>query len=707
MRHPRLVILYVTFSANIFPITCFANGIDLFASDIPTVLTPTRLRQSLADVPASVTIITSQMLNRFGIRSLADALRLVPGMAVTQITGNDYRVNYHGTNILVPRRLNVLIDGFSIYRPAFARVDWKELPVAMEDIDKIEVTRGPNSASYGSNSMSAIINIITKKPSDVAGTTLSATGGSLHTTAGLLRYAGNFGESTSYRVTVEQQKDHGFDYASSTGVGHDSTQLNKLNYRAITEIGLNETLDLQVVLMQGTKESEFIDRYQSRYPDVDLQEIYLNAQLNKSMSPNHEIEIQAYATQHQASQPWTTYVPTALLLPELFALWQSNPSYVNALLSGRKPQGGTVKDDVLATSAGAAVAKLGSRAMTPTCVDANQDYVERRLDVELQDTYVFSDVLRMVNGVGFRKDTGDSNTYLNGKISNNSLRVFSNVEYKPIKEIGINAGGFLEGDSLTGISFSPRIALNYHLDENHTIRFSVSKATRMPDIEEQKANWKYRTTNYSTPVNGATEGYFFQSARSPNGLTGEKITSKEIGYIGNLPAYGLLIDAKIFEEQLTDIISEKLQLSDYNPTNSNSVNLRGAELQITYVPSNQWIIHAGYSYLENNASIIQEKTQHARNSGVLGITRVLDNEWICSFAVYQYGSTTVGQSFYGREDLTLSKKFSLGENKSITPSFTVSHLDNPSSSYLVDTDKTRESRYNDSMQYFISLKMTS
>src|SRR5450631_1091826 len=79
----------------------------------PMVVTPTRLRQSLADVPASVTIISSETLRRFGIRSVPDALRLVPGMAVTQATGPDYRISYHGTNILSPRRMNVLIDGIS------------------------------------------------------------------------------------------------------------------------------------------------------------------------------------------------------------------------------------------------------------------------------------------------------------------------------------------------------------------------------------------------------------------------------------------------------------------------------------------------------------------------------------------------------------------------------------------------------------------
>jgi iron complex outermembrane recepter protein len=98
----------------------------------PVVLTPTRLKQAMQDVPASVTVIKADKLRFFNITSIPDALRLVPGMAVMEATGGDYRIGYHGTNILVPRRMNVLIDGVSVYQPAFARVEWDRLLTASE-----------------------------------------------------------------------------------------------------------------------------------------------------------------------------------------------------------------------------------------------------------------------------------------------------------------------------------------------------------------------------------------------------------------------------------------------------------------------------------------------------------------------------------------------------------------------------------------------
>jgi iron complex outermembrane recepter protein len=186
---------------------------DLLLDSDTVVMTPTRLRQPLEDVPASVTVITAKMLKDFGIMSVPDALRMVPGMAITQVSGNDFRINYHGTNALLPRRMNVLIDGVPAYRPAasMARVDWYELPVDIEDIQRIEVTRSPNSAAYGSNSMLAIINIITKTPEEEKGVTFSGRVGSLNTKEFFSRYAGNIGDHTAYRISFSHQEDAGYE----------------------------------------------------------------------------------------------------------------------------------------------------------------------------------------------------------------------------------------------------------------------------------------------------------------------------------------------------------------------------------------------------------------------------------------------------------------------------------------------------------------
>lgn len=687
-------------------VVSFGTELDLTENNIPMVLTPTRLRQSLADVPASVTVITAEMLQRFGITSVPDALRLVPGMALHAVTGNDFRINYHGTNSQWPRRMNVLIDGMSVYRPALARVDWKELPVVIEDIERIEVTRGSNSASYGANSMLAIVNIITKHPREAEGVAVAATVGSLNTSEGMVRYGGKLTPSTAYRMTVARQLDGGYDDASAFGQGHDSTRLNRLNFRSTTEIAANETFDWQLAIVDGVKENEWIDRYQRTFPDIDTQDYYLNTLWRKDLSAHHELQVQAYVSKHRVDQAWTTCVPTAMLLPQMFNLWRANPSDATALLSGRVPSGGTAQENALAAAVLVAMRGLGARATAPTCVDANQDYTESRKDIELQDTLVFSNALRMVAGIGARQDSGESQTLLGGRVANTSYRAFSNVEHKPFQWMNINAGGFWETDQLTGSAFSPRVAINTHLNANHTLRFVLSKGTRVPDIMEQRTNWAYLATNFNPPLNGATQGYFFQSARAPGNLNNENLLSREISYFGNLPQYGMLIDVKAFHDTLTELISEKTQLSSFVPTNRNSVRLRGAEVQLNYEPTDRLMLYLAYAYLDNDrASTPFEQTQYSRHSGTIGLSRLFANGWRCSFAYYGAAGSGVSQSHYGREDLTLSKALSIGRDSRLTASLTVRHLDNRSSLYFRDLGRVDESRYNSSMQYYLTFKL--
>ncbi|MDR6929375.1 TonB-dependent receptor plug domain-containing protein, partial [Pseudomonas sp. BE134] len=159
--------------ALIFSPSLLADDLFLDNEPLPQVLTATRLKQSPAAVPGSMTVIDSELIVATGARDIAELLRLVPGMMVGNITGNQAAVNYHGTNATAARRLQVLIDGRSVYRAGLATVDWSDIPVAMEDIERIEVFRGPNTVSYGANALMAVVNIITRNPADSLGTRLN------------------------------------------------------------------------------------------------------------------------------------------------------------------------------------------------------------------------------------------------------------------------------------------------------------------------------------------------------------------------------------------------------------------------------------------------------------------------------------------------------------------------------------------------------
>ena len=152
-----------------------------FTREIDTVISATRIRQPLTESPSSITVIDRNTLEASGAIEVADVLRLVPGIQVAYPQGNQLAVTYHGYGDAFPRDMQVLIDGRSVYQPSFGDVDWLFLGITLEDIERIEVIRGPNTPFYGSNAVAGVINIITRLPLQDRGTLARVTAGDLHT----------------------------------------------------------------------------------------------------------------------------------------------------------------------------------------------------------------------------------------------------------------------------------------------------------------------------------------------------------------------------------------------------------------------------------------------------------------------------------------------------------------------------------------------
>ncbi|HNC03972.1 MAG TPA: TonB-dependent receptor plug domain-containing protein, partial [Agitococcus sp.] len=194
-------------------LTCqtYATADDfLFAEqEMPVVLSATRLKQAVADAPASVTIIDRQMIAQSGAREIPDMLRLVPGMVVGYEKGWDAFVSYHGTSADMARRMQVLVDGRSVFQPSLAFVDWIGLPLELDDIDRIEVIRGPNAAAYGANSFLAIVNIITRNPADLPTVRAYTRQGGEGINDNFVSYAG-VKNQFSWQLSANQRNDDGF-----------------------------------------------------------------------------------------------------------------------------------------------------------------------------------------------------------------------------------------------------------------------------------------------------------------------------------------------------------------------------------------------------------------------------------------------------------------------------------------------------------------
>ncbi len=165
-----------------------------------TVISVSKTAERLIDAPAAIYVLTNEEIMRSGATSVPEALREVPGVQVAQVNATGWAVSVRGFNSGLADKLLVLIDGREIYDPLFSGVYWDVQNLMLEDIDRIEVVRGPGASLYGANAVNGVINIITKKSSETQGNLLSVTAGSGdHAIVGE-RYGGTLGDNGSYRI---------------------------------------------------------------------------------------------------------------------------------------------------------------------------------------------------------------------------------------------------------------------------------------------------------------------------------------------------------------------------------------------------------------------------------------------------------------------------------------------------------------------------
>ncbi len=180
------------------------------------VVTASRTEQALNDAPAAVTVLDQKTLEGIPADDMGDILRNVPGLNVTQTGARDINMTARGsTNTLATSQL-VLVDGRSLYLDFFGFVMWDFLPTNPLEIKQIEVVRGPGSAVWGANAMTGVVNVITKRPREIIGTSVNLAAGELGHKAASLTHAGisnNFG----YKLSAGFYEQDAYDRPASLG----------------------------------------------------------------------------------------------------------------------------------------------------------------------------------------------------------------------------------------------------------------------------------------------------------------------------------------------------------------------------------------------------------------------------------------------------------------------------------------------------------
>ena len=601
--------------------------------DMPVVLTASRLKQPQAEVPAAVTIIDRELIRLSGARSIPELLRLVPGMTVAYHYGHKAEVGYHGLVEENSHRMQVLIDGRSIFQPALARILWNEIPLALEDIQRIEVTRGPNTALYGANSFFAIVNIISRHPIDAAGSHVSITQGDKGIRDRLLRHGGRTAAGNDYRVTVGSRADDGFDLDEDGNRRDDSFDSRFINAAWQSQRSNGDRVQAQFGYSSGDKQLPEIDPWEpAPYHTLDNDNAYLQASWSRDLAPGHERRVQAYLNYNDAEEAWRSCPPEVFLSSELGALFDADEAYTLAVLDayGDGDPLPTPPNAEIAALLGNVLMRVANGGLTPVCGQANQSLRESRADIELQDTLTLSDTTRLVAGLSARTDRVRSETFFAGERSSNLLRVFGNVEWRWQPSVLLHAGAMLEHDDITGTEFSPRLALNWAINEQHSLRAIAARAVRTPDLFEEHGRFSYTLRHLERPVNGsASDARYFQQSRSAGGLEPERIFSRELGLYARYLENRIELDIKLFDDELRDLIEGQTQLYGFSIDNQGHADQRGHEVQLNVRPGSNWRVLLGASRLRiSNASIERYERASAERSyqALLGYRLPSDTE---------------------------------------------------------------------------------
>ena len=173
------------------------------------IITASRGAQKLSDAPNAVYVLTAEDIKRSGAVDIPEVLRLVPGIDVAAVYGNSYALSARGFNDRFAQRMLVMIDGRSIYTSFFGGVFWENEEIFLEDIERIEIIRGPGGTMWGANSVNGVINIITRDPEKDQGLMVTGKAGSKNYREAVTSYSDTIAEKFSYRLTGGYREDEG------------------------------------------------------------------------------------------------------------------------------------------------------------------------------------------------------------------------------------------------------------------------------------------------------------------------------------------------------------------------------------------------------------------------------------------------------------------------------------------------------------------
>ena len=486
--------------------------------DMPIVLSANRLEQPISDAAVSMSVIDRKTIEATGARTIPEVLRLIPGMQVGY-SGNEfgdepkYVVTYHGHSDQYSKQMQVLIDGRSIYEPLLGGILWKTIPVNNDDIERIEVSRGPNLATYGSNSFMAAINIITRTAAEDQGSYLRTNVGN-HNIADLTyRYGGSSGK-LDYRITGSTLNDDGLDSANDIE-NPDDTNSNNIDYRLDYQINNHNSLSYQGGYGENRQQTDRNhDAVLPTARTVENTRFFQFIKWESAVNAENTVQVQYYYNLSDKEDSYSSDDIDILLDPDT-----DPPTFADTFT-----------------------------------LDINDDIKTERHNLELTHIIYPDKDLKLVWGLSTQLDLvrAPQSLGVDEKVEHHQNRVFANIEWHVNQSNIINIGALVEKNDFSDTELSPRLSFTHAFNKQHKVRIGISQAIRSPFIYEEMANLFY---SKELTVGGSSVGTAFEQVILGNqNLKNEKIISREIVYFGEFLNSSLLFNARLFHDDITDYI---------------------------------------------------------------------------------------------------------------------------------------------------------
>ncbi len=632
---------------------CVFNTAPLLAAEdelffeMPVVLSANRLEQPVSDAAVSISVIDRETIEASGARTIPEVLRLIPGMQVGY-SGNQfgdepkYVVSYHGHSEQHSKQMQVLIDGRSIYEPLLGGILWKTIPVNIDDIERIEVSRGPNVATYGSNSFMAAINIITRTAAEDQGSYVRTNVGN-HDIADLTyRYGGSNGK-LDYRITGSTLNDDGLDSANGNDYP-DDTNSNNIDYRLDYQINNHNSLSYQGGYGENRQQADRNhDAVLPTARTVENTRFFQFIKWENAINAENTIQLQYYYNLSDKQDSYSSDDIDILLDPDT-----DPPTFADTFT-----------------------------------LDVADDVKAERHNLEFTHIIYPDKNLKLVWGLSTQLDfvRAPLSLGVDEKVENHQNRIFANIEWHVNQSNIINLGGLVEENDFSDTEFSPRLSFTHAFNKQHKVRLGISQAIRSPFIYEEMANLFYTEdlTVDDMPVGTARELVILGNSD----LNNEKITSREIAYYGDFLNSLLLFNARLFHDDITnyiDTLSEKVDpaLDNFNGTalvfrNPYHSETNGLELELDYrIDSSLRLIASGaiinissnsnaiaHSAPQHSFSLLLTKRFNEKYNGSLGYYFVDEFKWIDARDVS--GADEVSTDDYHALDMRLSRNFNFSK----------------------------------------------